>query len=523
MSSYPYLTFFKKYKLLHLIFIAFIVRTFFLLTTDNFLEGNATARLEATIRYVKIFDWFPIITWPPLPFWLKGIGGYITGDFVWAPRVICYLFSIATVIPLYKFNSELFGNKIALITAVLYLISPSIGYHSVMTFSEPYYFFFTLLCLLYFFQYMRWKNISYLYFMSTSLGLGMLVSYDMWVMAPLLTIGVGLVSKEKKLILPPLLISLLVAIFIFYVCYIKVGDPFQGILYRSFEGLEYYKLNPTLLSHRIVRIMPAFAFLSFFGLIPVLFKSYTTEDKRILFYRIFTAIIFLLPFYQMMTNTLMDNFRYFLLSEILLLPFFIKLLLRVEKSILKYTPNAITFAIEVFISLNKKIKDCIHKLCTITLRLLAVSILIFLFVKNYQMVHKYRVTQFEEGFKKTALFVKNKIGRSKKIFLDKEPSHNKHGWSQDGWFAYADRVPWHDVTCRVGDDYWPRDVSEETYIEDCIFKNDSRIFVLFNNGIINKFLRENPHYFSSLGFLSKELFEFDGYRVIEIFHKKEQS
>ena len=124
--------------------------------------------------------------------------------------------------------------------------------------------------------------------------------------------------------------------------------------------------------------------------------------------------------------------------------------------------------------------------------------------------------RFEEGLKKTAFFIRDNISRDRGIFLDKNPSRNKNAWSQDGWYAYANRTPGADVSCSARDHYWTGDVFNKQCLTHCIVYKKSRILVLFKDGLVNNFLNNHKGYLASIGFYKKKLFEYKGYSVVEI-------
>ena len=117
----------NKNPILFLCIIASAFRLYFLLTTDNFIQGDATARLMETIRFFEWPSLFPHERWLPLHFWLMALASLITNEFIWAPRVVSVIFAIATVVPLYQLNNKVFNKQVAFFTTILYIVSPAIG------------------------------------------------------------------------------------------------------------------------------------------------------------------------------------------------------------------------------------------------------------------------------------------------------------------------------------------------------------------------------------------------------------
>ena len=196
------------------------------------------------------------------------------------------------------------------------------------------------------------------------------------------------------------------------------GDPLRGFTYSDYEVRKTYEFHPVSILGRLTKISLAFDFWSFLGIIPLLYYlKKTFKDKNFVFlYSMFTLIMFLLPMYKLLTGTLNPTYRYFLLSAILFTPFYYQIF-----------QGAMNFF---------KAKKL-----TIVFYLSLATMLLVLFKNSYQWINHEFPLKFEEGLKQTAYFVKIKIGREKKIFLDKHPSkNNAQAWSINGWYAYANRM-----------------------------------------------------------------------------------
>ena len=489
----------RNNELLCFITSAIILRLYPLLTTDNFIQGDATSRLQKAIQFYHWPTILPHQDWLPLHFWIMGFSSLITDEFIWGPRIMSFIFAIATLPFLYKLNALLFGRDAARFASLLYIISPPIAYMCGITLSEPFYIFFAVSSLFCFFHYMNTSDRRYLLFMALFMGANLLIRYEGWIIATLLVIGAWSASSKsnKNLTLIPLTAMLLILSVFFYQQYLHFGDPLIGLTYSDYEVRRYYELNPTNLYDKLDNIKYAFPFYSFLGVFSIFWiNNRKSRSRQVIYYQLFSFIIFLSPLYKLLNGTLILDFRYFFLPAILFLPLHYKFLSNI--------------GIKILAPFNLKWK--FHILMTA----LALSI-ILLFTKSYTHINRDYPMRFDRGLKETARFVKNHVSPDKKIFLDKEPSrNNKNAWSQNGWYAYANRIPGRQVNCRAKDRYWVGDTFNETYLKQCIFDRKSEIFVLFKNGIVHDFLNERPDYFLSLGFSSERLFEFQEYSVLQI-------
>lgn len=94
----------------------------------NFSQGNFRAGLAED--------------YPPL-YSLFVTGAYlITHDWVIAGRLVSFIFSILTIIPIYFLTKEVFGERVATVSSVLFIFQPTISSYSVRIISEPSFIFF---------------------------------------------------------------------------------------------------------------------------------------------------------------------------------------------------------------------------------------------------------------------------------------------------------------------------------------------------------------------------------------------
>lgn len=107
----------------------------------NFFAGNFSAGLAED--------------YPPLYSLFIAAAYSITNDWVIAGRLVSFIFSILTIVPIYFLTKELFGEKVAKVASVFFIFHPAIGGYSVRIISEPIYVFLFVSAV-----WLSWKAIS---------------------------------------------------------------------------------------------------------------------------------------------------------------------------------------------------------------------------------------------------------------------------------------------------------------------------------------------------------------------------
>lgn len=132
----------ERRMLLFLFVLAFAVRTAFMLVSDNFFNGDSGSRLYMSYIWSAQPTFFTGFDWLPLHFYLMGAAIRLTGDVIWAPRMVGVLLGALTIIPFYYLVKRYFGIFIAVLSAVLFVMKPIHINLSVVTLSEvPFAFF----------------------------------------------------------------------------------------------------------------------------------------------------------------------------------------------------------------------------------------------------------------------------------------------------------------------------------------------------------------------------------------------
>ena len=93
--------------------------------------------------------------YPPLYSLFVTAAYSITHDWIIAGRLVSFIFSILTIVPIYFLTKELFGEKVANVASVFFIFQPAIGGYSVRIISEPTYVFFFVSAV-----WLSWKAIS---------------------------------------------------------------------------------------------------------------------------------------------------------------------------------------------------------------------------------------------------------------------------------------------------------------------------------------------------------------------------
>ena len=223
----------KKYFLILLIALYFISRVTFLNSVPIFNDESTYLRVAAHQINEPDHNFYSLrIGKEPLLPYLFGIAGEITGDYLVGGRIVSIFFGFLTLIGIFYFTKQLFGDKASVFAGTIYVLSPynlffdrlALLDGAVSTISVWSLFLTYLL-----FKHQRWKYVFLLAFI-TALGVWIKATGLFFVFLPL--IGFSLFyfldksTKDKKnYVLIQILSALGIAILSYFILY---SHPFYS-------------------------------------------------------------------------------------------------------------------------------------------------------------------------------------------------------------------------------------------------------------------------------------------------------
>lgn len=231
--------------------------------------------------------------WLPLYFNLMVFGLYLYGNIFFTPRFITLIFSLGSVVLIYKYTLIIQENKSKLsaaITTILFLVFPLRYYLSTQTLTEPVFLFFLLASL-----YNLFKKKPNYFIGLLALNIAHGIRYESWFLLPLLWLYFGStrqsVTKKMAIIATSIIFPLIWLLSNYY----WSGDPLFFVVEKlkmaqAYSKLEYGNvyLSFSVWWNTLRRIFPLiFTILGTLGL-------YKIFNKKI---NIKTLILGALPFY----------------------------------------------------------------------------------------------------------------------------------------------------------------------------------------------------------------------------------
>ena len=268
-----YLTKVYTAKSIAVIFLVFVKLLFQIIVMQSGLKWLTA---DDYSRTVISWDWLqnPKVysgVWLSFHFWLNGIFIWFFKDLTLSPLIANTLFSVLTLIFLYKIIEKVFNKNIAFLSCLIYCVFPFQVWLSASGMPESIFFFFVTFSCYYL---LTWyselktepespKAMLLLLFASLSLNAANLLRYEGWFFSLGLIILTGILSFKKNRLsktffinLGLSLISLISAVWWMYRNSIDYGDPF----FFARETTKIYEgLNGAGLFQRIIQY-PFFIF-----------------------------------------------------------------------------------------------------------------------------------------------------------------------------------------------------------------------------------------------------------------------
>lgn len=461
---------------------ALLVRIVYMLMSDNYFNGDTGARLYIGYQWAIKPTLLVGFDWLPMHFYMLGEAIRLTGDVVWAPRMVQVIFGALTVFPFYIVVKHFFPRQIAHVATAFFIIMPLHVQLSVVTLSEVPYVFFILTALALFIQYRSQQRQTevYLWLSALPLACASLLRYEGWLYAMLF--GVLLFFKGPRisvLLRYAVLVSLPVAWFT-YSSWLNIGDPLRGLNYSDYEVAQWVKTHHVT---RLFNLQPIPRAFSKFAFIFVPIGLVAVFNRKILPYLFLTLIPLSILFIKMFNLTLTGQTRYMLLSAVLIRPLYFAglwcIIIRfVKSSLIRYS---IIFFIGIWSSFY-----------SIRLHL-------------REPLEMDSVGLFPDGFMESALWARNNLPCGSKLFVGNNNSsafpwivysHSKiltdlvevHDYCGEQAFEapQPSYYPRYEVTGYVSGRDWVGDELKNEDLLQCLQQNNLDYLVIFSGGEIEK-------------------------------------
>ena len=151
------------------------------------VDADAVSRVLMSEKWLTEENIIPYGVWAPLHLYLNSFIIFITGDRIWSPVIVNILLSCATIFPLYYFTKNVFSEKGALFSALLFALSPIVFRNSFLALSSTPYAFLLMVAFYYLSISLKSNtNRNYAYsgiFMTLASGF----RYEAWVLIAVMT------------------------------------------------------------------------------------------------------------------------------------------------------------------------------------------------------------------------------------------------------------------------------------------------------------------------------------------------
>ena len=302
------------------------------------LPWSQTIHADAVSRVFSASDWlvkpYYIIHgyWGPLHHYLTAFALWIMPNQVVAPKLLNILLASFSILPLYGFTKNLFGNRLgAVFVSLVYGLSPVIMHNSFQALSDVSYAFFVL-CSMYFLSegFKQDGKIRYAILAGFVISLAAATRYESWVIIAAFTL-VGVLHKQWKFTAVFWSIAVLFPFSWMIGNHIEYGDFLYSSTLNDIGNIEKQGINDNvdnLLRIRriiffpfsfIVNVSPIASILILITIAVSIFKKSISKSQLIwLLPFLILSAVFLQKTY---TGTLMMQHRFIITWIVLLLPF----------------------------------------------------------------------------------------------------------------------------------------------------------------------------------------------------------
>ncbi len=240
------------------------------------------------------------------------------GASVMASRLVSVTFSVLSIWLVYKIAKDMYGSKTAVLSAILFGVMPGIVWLSSMAFIETMLISVFMLCMLWFFRWLQTNRQRYLTLSIAALAIGVLVKYQIIVIAPIVMVAsalaLGKTSRfkeqadlfvhSKRLWLGVLLLSLAVAllialyfsgVFSVWIYALDFGNAGQAWYSNRFWQPIFYLIEMVSPYHNVHPISPFLYLLGFAGLTFLVFRRKPADRFMLVWFLTVFVVFTLIP------------------------------------------------------------------------------------------------------------------------------------------------------------------------------------------------------------------------------------
>jgi hypothetical protein len=324
----------------------------------NVVEADAGARLFIAEHAWRYGGELSSYQWPSLQIYILSFFQMISGDRVLGPAIFDLLIGAGVVVPFYRFTKNLFNEKGAFYTALIFTFCPLVFRNSFLPLSEVYNLFFCvtgLWCLseglIHPEKKFKWALLAGL---SITLACG--GRFEAWVLAVTLG-GILLVLRQWKMFFVFGIASSIFPVCWLLVCYFKMGDALLSVHMVERQNFEISKVNNVIWNkieyfRRIfffpfswlVSLTPVVAFI--ISLMMFRVCRHFRKNKTLFLFALLFVFWMLFFMYEAFTGNRVTQHRFTLITLFLSLPFYALWFERPEKMRLK---KIVSIAIAVLI------------------------------------------------------------------------------------------------------------------------------------------------------------------------------
>lgn len=344
--------------LLVLLLISTTVRVFWMLLTDNSMDGDAPVRLFVGLEWARKPVFYPDIYWLPGHYYFTG--GLILAfkELVWMPRIGHLILGVLTMVPFYLAIREEFDEQVAIYSGLVFALMPSHAELSSLTLSEPVFIFFLFTAFYCCIKFSQNIQIRYLVAAAIAIACMELLRYEGWIIAAALTAWLWFKMPKHGRVHLPLFLFLIAAVpvTIMLDSYINTDDFLASVTISNLEVAAQVKSERPLL----------ITLLYCFGAFPLYLLPFLPSG-------IFVSIknkvaknwwlVFLLPcayaLSMVLNGSLSANSRYFITYGVLAIPLMVYGTLQTashksSRAALLLGLAVVYFCIAAFVNLNNE-------------------------------------------------------------------------------------------------------------------------------------------------------------------------
>jgi hypothetical protein len=463
-----------------LLIIALILRIVYLFQSGDCSVGDSGTRLYLSYFWSLHPSFILGYNWLPLHFYILGSTIAFFDNTIWMPRVVTLLFAMASFIPFYGLVKNLFSRKTAFYSTLIFVLLPAHILLSVITATEAPFTFFIIAAIFYAFKFINSRRNIDLLATSLFLLFANWIRFEGWGYSGLILM---VFAFEKISVRQFGFIALTVFIVIGYYTFdswLETGNPVWGLTNQYVTGHNVNARGIAVLDN--IQNVPLAFFPLWFLFFPIGAIA-GTKDKLKIYYLLFAVGALLFMIYKVVIiKDLIGEFRYFVISGILLLPF-------ITEGILYLIKRGVVFF---------KCKTIVSCTCM-------VCICVCLSLWNYKAVLLKPLDgcgKYNPGFIPSAVWVKQYC-KNARLLIDDDGCDNRYLW-----MVYSDNLGLRESTvgsplnksCVV--EVAITGIKSENELVQVIKEKDITHLVLFKNGWLNNLLPEKRYtkVYDSLGY-----------------------